>query len=446
MEDESKKVACSSSSSNAPLAVTIPDVTMEAAAVEMTAAAKEWSPSPSPTAAASSSSEEEEEDDDDTLPQDDLAFARAVASMGENFENAGLDEGEISECEQSTEDEVDSIVAQSPSVAAATATRASAAEDDIDDAGLLRGMLQDSEAYLDSVARADAEEEKQCWVCFATEEDDPTAVWVHPCKCRGTTKWVHQACIERWVDEKQKGHIAADVQCPQCGTTLVIKFPKPNFVVAVLDTVDRFIQKLCPVVAGAFCVGSLYWTGVTFGAVTVMQAVGHDEGLVLMERSDPLFLLVALPLVPVVLVMGKMVRWEEPVLKFLRRTVPRIPLSRHILPVFAHVPDRHKIASSLPPLTDPISVTRTFCGALFFPTVATFLGSSLYPDVQSKLRRTLLGGLTFLTVKGVIKIYHKQHVFVRQGQRKIMDYNEMPSSSSAGVASTQTNQNGPRRQ
>ena len=41
---------------------------------------------------------------------------------------------------------------------------------------------QDSEAYLDSVARADAEEEKQCWVCFATEEDDPTAVWVHPCK------------------------------------------------------------------------------------------------------------------------------------------------------------------------------------------------------------------------------------------------------------------------
>ena len=66
-------------------------------------------------------------------------------------------------------------------------------------------------------------------------------------RCRGTTKWVHQACIERWVDEKQKGHISADVQCPQCGTTLVIKFPKPNFVVAVLDTVDRFIQKLCPV-------------------------------------------------------------------------------------------------------------------------------------------------------------------------------------------------------
>ena len=43
---------------------------------------------------------------------------------------------------------------------------------------------------------------------------------------------------------------------------------------------------------------TLYWTGVTFGTVTVMQAVGHDEGLVLMERFDPLFLLAVLPLVP----------------------------------------------------------------------------------------------------------------------------------------------------
>ena len=67
--------------------------------------------------------------------------------------------------------------------------------------------------------------------------------------------------------------------------------------------------------------------------------------------------------------------------------------------------------------------------------------------MQSKLRRTFLGGLTFLTVKGVIKIYHKQHVFVRQGQRKIMDYNEMPSPANAPAeASSQTNQNGPRRQ
>jgi vancomycin permeability regulator SanA len=67
-------------------------------------------------------------------------------------------------------------------------------------------------------------------------------------------------------------------------------------------------------VFGAVCVGSVYWTCVTYGAVTLMQVIGHDRGLVLMERTDPLLLLVALPLVPVGLVLGKMIRWEEPVI------------------------------------------------------------------------------------------------------------------------------------
>ena len=38
----------------------------------------------------------------------------------------------------------------------------------------------------------DVDEERQCWVCFASQEDDPVAAWVAPCLCKGTTKWVHQ--------------------------------------------------------------------------------------------------------------------------------------------------------------------------------------------------------------------------------------------------------------
>ena len=87
-------------------------------------------------------------------------------------------------------------------------------------------------------------------------------------RCRGTTKWVHQACIQRWVDEKQKGNTSVKVECPQCGTTYVIRFPKPTFVVAILDSGDMLIQKLCPIITGGVCVGSIYWTMVTFGAVT----------------------------------------------------------------------------------------------------------------------------------------------------------------------------------
>ena len=67
---------------------------------------------------------------------------------------------------------------------------------------------------------------RSCWVCFATDEDDHSALWVQPCRCRGTAKWVHQTCLQRWVDEKQKGNSTVKVACPQCNTEYLIFFPK----------------------------------------------------------------------------------------------------------------------------------------------------------------------------------------------------------------------------
>lgn len=62
-------------------------------------------------------------------------------------------------------------------------------------------------------------------MCFATDEDDRTAEWVRPCRCRGSTKWVHQTCLQRWVDEKQRGNSTARVACPQCNAEYLIVFP-----------------------------------------------------------------------------------------------------------------------------------------------------------------------------------------------------------------------------
>lgn len=70
--------------------------------------------------------------------------------------------------------------------------------------------------------------ERTCWVCFATDSDDPSLHWVKPCRCRGTTKWVHQHCLQRWVDEKQKGNSSAKVTCAVCGTDYVIIYPSPG--------------------------------------------------------------------------------------------------------------------------------------------------------------------------------------------------------------------------
>jgi len=283
-------------------------------------------------------------------------------------------------------------------------------------------MIQQYQAAVN----ASQEDEKQCWVCFANEEDDPAAGWVHPCRCRGTTKWVHQVCIQRWVDEKQKGNNSAGVSCPQCGTEYFINFPSAGFFVRILDALDKLVGRLCPVIAGGVCVGSLYWTCVTYGAVTVMQVAGHDQGLKLMETADPLLLLVSLPLVPLGLVLGKMVRWQEPLLQGLRAYLPMVPLTRFLLPVFSTEPAREGsgAAASLPPPSDPVSVTRTFCGALFFPTVSTFLGGALFEHVRSPLKRAAMGGFTFVAVKGVLKIYHKQHLYIRQCKRIILDFEE----------------------
>lgn len=42
-------------------------------------------------------------------------------------------------------------------------------------------------------------------------------------------------------------------------------------VIVMLDAVDSVIYKVCPFVAAGIVVGSVYWTAVTYGAITVMQ-------------------------------------------------------------------------------------------------------------------------------------------------------------------------------
>lgn len=56
-----------------------------------------------------------------------------------------------------------------------------------------------------------------------------------------------------------------------------------------------------------------------FISVFYDQVVGHKKGLNVMERADPLFLLMGLPTIPVALVLGKMVRWEDYIMRLWHR-------------------------------------------------------------------------------------------------------------------------------
>ncbi|GAB5578612.1 E3 ubiquitin-protein ligase MARCHF5 [Prionailurus iriomotensis] len=290
--------------------------------------------------------------------------------------------------------------------------------------------------------------DRSCWVCFATDEDDRTAEWVRPCRCRGSTKWVHQACLQRWVDEKQRGNSTARVACPQCNAEYLIVFPKLDNtfswtkfkrvgvlidcnpsegpVVYVLDLADRLISKACPFAAAGIMVGSIYWTAVTYGAVTVMQVVGHKEGLDVMERADPLFLLIGLPTIPVMLILGKMIRWEDYVLRLWRKYSNKLQILNSIFPgIGCPVP---RIPAEANPLADHVSATRILCGALVFPTIATIVGKLMFSSVNSNLQRTILqpahGGIAFVAIKGAFKVYFKQQQYLRQAHRKILNYPE----------------------
>lgn len=66
--------------------------------------------------------------------------------------------------------------------------------------------------------------------------------------------------------------------------------------------------------------------------VCVCQVVGHKEGLDVMERADPLFLLIGLPTIPVMLILGKMIRWEDYVLRLWRKYSSKLHILDKIFP------------------------------------------------------------------------------------------------------------------
>lgn len=105
---------------------------------------------------------------------------------------------------------------------------------------------------------------------------------------------VHQSCLQRWVDEKQRGNSLTKVSCPQCNTEYIIVFPDmgeyifhvimifsslflisyeifSGQIVMFLDSVDTAILKICPFLAAGVLAGAVYWTAITYGAITIMQ-------------------------------------------------------------------------------------------------------------------------------------------------------------------------------
>eukprot|EP00794_Sanderia_malayensis_P005221 gene5221-5877_t len=270
---------------------------------------------------------------------------------------------------------------------------------------------------------SDEDDRKSCWVCFATEEDEPTAKWIKPCLCKGSTRWVHVLCLQRWIDEKQANNPTVKVFCPQCNTEYRIKYPSFGPVLIIIDYTDKLFNRISPIVAGGVVLGSLYWSAVTYGAITIVQTMGHKNALEMMEKEDPLFLLVFLPIIPFGLILLRMIKWEDYLLELWRK---------HSAKLFHQTENQGEVARV--PVEagngmDFSSTTRTLCGALLLPTFACTCGNYFFKNINSAMKRTLLGGALFLAVKGVIRMYFKQQQYLRLCRRTIEEYPHRPSSS-----------------
>ncbi|KAI7843352.1 hypothetical protein COHA_003048 [Chlorella ohadii] len=61
--------------------------------------------------------------------------------------------------------------------------------------------------------------EKRCRYCL--QEEEPGSQLEAPCKCAGSIKWAHHACVQRWVDEKH------DKLCEICGSQFLGDYSAP---------------------------------------------------------------------------------------------------------------------------------------------------------------------------------------------------------------------------
>ncbi|KAH8363545.1 hypothetical protein KR084_011548, partial [Drosophila pseudotakahashii] len=269
-----------------------------------------------------------------------------------------------------------------------------------------------------------AEPERCCWICLATDADDRLA-WVNPCACTGTTKWVHESCLFHWIDEKtQEEDELEDVTCPQCQKKYVIAYPKLRKFAAALEKIDDLItSRLCPFLATIFAVLSVYWTAIAYGAFSFLQIVGQKHGMSILNPSNPSIILImfGLPLIPLGLAFCRLIPWEDGLLHWARKCGSMVRNRSFVRS------DRECASESYlvnPPPSDPVTQYRVLCGAILLPTISYIVGQLLFHSVDKAVIRTLLGCLTFVMVKGILKIYleHKKHV--RWLKLRVLDYTE----------------------
>lgn len=243
---------------------------------------------------------------------------------------------------------------------------------------------------------------RTCWVCFAAEEDEPGLEWTSPCRCRGATKWVHQDCLQPWIDQKQLGSSTIEVSCPQCQHPYDIVYPTTTPLLYVYEYGNRAITFLSPVILATLTASSLYWVSFTFGITSASIALGKERSIEFFSKPESSLVVVALPILPWVILGVKLLRPEVLTLRvWYGVVVPAIHLIRKMLPAGkSHISSDSQVQRRFVPAQTPVVpfLARSIVSTFLLPIYSSAIGWGLSYVMRSSstLKRTLLVSYMFM--------------------------------------------------
>jgi len=74
---------------------------------------------------------------------------------------------------------------------------------------------------------------KECYICY--QKSKKYGNYIHPCKCKGTLRYVHEKCLIKWIATSGK------TKCTQCHYEFKYSEAFPSFIEAFIDTYASYI-------------------------------------------------------------------------------------------------------------------------------------------------------------------------------------------------------------
>jgi len=232
-------------------------------------------------------------------------------------------------------------------------------------------------------------------VCYATDDDEPGSEWTNPCRCRGATKWVHQICLQQWIDEKQHGASSVKVSCPQCQFTYRIEYPGGSVMLWLYEYANRTITFCSPMILAGITASSLYWISFTYGVTAVSIAMGRERAIEFFSNPDSSLTILTLPLLPWTILAIKLMQPEVQILKFWYRFVSptlyyflnKFPLTKSLAPETS----AQRRFMPAPLIGNLPFLCRCVVGTVSLPIISAVLGCMLSYVIQtSNFKKTLI--------------------------------------------------------